>query len=413
MSDSAFVTLTLADIAEFCNGKGISPSLYSPYGKYPVFGSNGQIARTDELLNPSPVIVVGRVGAFCGSVYRVDEPSWTTDNAIVVKPQPHIDFGFLYYRLKSLDINRTAIGSAQPLVTQGGLKIIQILVPSLPEQKLIAYILGTLDDKIELNQQMNRNLEAIAQAMFKSWFIDFDPVLAKVEGRQPAGMDAATAALFPDSFEDSPLGEIPKGWRVIKLADICSTQYGYTASAKNDKVGTHLLRVMDINKQNWIEWANVPFCEISEADLAKYSLKVGDIVVARMADPGKAAIVEQAVNAVFASYLVRLKTESLSLSYYVYHFLKSSLYKAYTAGAQSGSVQANMNAKVITAVDLILPQNKLLCVFLDRILPIRKQIITNVEQSCTLATIRDTLLPKLMSGEIRVKEAEEILENVA
>lgn len=200
MSNSGFVTLTLADLAEFCNGKAISPSFYLPYGKYPVFGSNGQIARTDELLNPFPVIVIGRVGAFCGSVYRVDEPSWTTDNAIVVKPQPHIDFGFLYYRLKSLDINRIAIGSAQPLVTQGGLKIIQTLVPPLPEQKAIARILGTLDDKIELNQRMNRNLEAIAQAIFKSWFVDFDPVRAKMEGIQPVGMDVATAALFPDSF---------------------------------------------------------------------------------------------------------------------------------------------------------------------------------------------------------------------
>ena len=100
-------------------------------------------------------------------------------------------------------------------------------VPPLDEQKAIAHILGTLDDKIELNQQMNRTLEAIARAIFKSWFVDFDPVRAKMDGRQPAGMDAATADLFPDSFEDSPLGKIPKGWKVTALGDLVDIKHGY------------------------------------------------------------------------------------------------------------------------------------------------------------------------------------------
>lgn len=109
---------------------------------------------------------------------------------------------------------------------------IEVTLPPLSEQRAIAHILGTLDDKIELNQQMNRKLEAIAQAIFKSWFVDFDPVRAKMEGRQPVGMDAATAALFPNSFEESPLGEIPKGWRVSSIGESVRVVGGSTPSTK-------------------------------------------------------------------------------------------------------------------------------------------------------------------------------------
>jgi type I restriction enzyme S subunit len=111
-------------------------------------------------------------------------------------------------------IARHAVGATMPNLNTSILSALPFVVPPLDEQKEIAHILGTLDDKIELNQQMNRALEGIARALFKSWFIDFDPVYAKFDGRQPTGMDAETAALFPDSFDDSPLGKIPKGWGI-------------------------------------------------------------------------------------------------------------------------------------------------------------------------------------------------------
>jgi len=169
------------------------------------------------------------------------------------------------------------------------------------EREAIGCILGTLDDKIELNRRMNQTLEAIAQALFKSWFIDFDPVHAKAEGRD-TGLPPDIAALFPDSFEDSELGQIPKGWEVKRLADLCSTQYGYTASAVSGPIGPKYLRVTDINKRNWIEWSDVPYCPIDTNVRDVYALHVGDLVVARMADPGKSAIIEEDVDAVFASY---------------------------------------------------------------------------------------------------------------
>ena len=208
------------------------------------------------------------------------------------------------------------------------------------------------------------------------------------------------------------MGEIPVGWRVGKLSEVCRTQYGYTASATDEPVGPHLLRVTDINKQNWVEWDKVPYCEIEDTELPKYSLEVGDLVVARMADPGKSAIVEQPVEAVFASYLVRLKTETLAHAYFVYGFLKSQAYTDYADGAMGGSsVQKSMNAKVITDVDLVIPPQCVLDAFLKQTLPMRRRLAANADESSTLGMVRDSLLPKLLSGEIRVKDAEKSPES--
>ncbi|MEO8588547.1 MAG: restriction endonuclease subunit S [Flavobacteriales bacterium] len=252
-----------------------------------------------------------------------------------------------------------------------------VAYPSLSMQKAIAEMVNALDEKIELNRRMNGTLEALAQALFKEWFVDG----AKEE------------------------------WKEKRLSDLVQTQYGYTASASSDEVGPKFLRVTDINKQNWIEWSAVPQCVIEGKDADAYKLKVGDILVARMADPGKSAIIEEEVDAVFASYLVRLKTSNLAQSYFLYHYLKSPAYLEYCEGAKSGTVQLNMNAKVIVAVQFKVPPQQLMDRFLDSVLPLRKRIVANVNESRTLAALRDTLLPKLMRGVVRVKDATHALTN--
>ncbi len=284
------------------------------------------------------------------------------------------------------------------------LRTIEIPVPPLPEQRAIAHILGTLDDKLELNRRMNQTLEEIARALFTSWFVDFDPVRAKAEGRQPGGMDAETAALFSNSLIDSELGRIPYGWNVGHLRDICSTQYGFTTSAKTDPIGPKFLRVMDINKQEWIDWNSVPYCEVPEKAHQTYGLRPGDIVVARMADPGKSAIIDSEVDAIFASYLVRLTTRNLSTSHYVYRFLKSHLYKEYVDASRSGSVQANMNAKVIVGIRLVLPPAPLIDAFAEVVRSLRARTASNVVESSMLSAVRDALLPKLLSGNMRLPD---------
>jgi type I restriction enzyme S subunit len=325
-----------------------------------------------------------------------------------------VDKRFLLYaylgpRFQETLRSRTIHGSTVDRIPLIDMPSFPIEVPEdIDEQRAIAHILGTLDDKIELNRRMNETLEAMARALFKSWFVDFDPVRAKAEGRDP-GLPKPLADLFPARLVDSELGEIPEGWEVKRLSDLCSTQYGYTASAVDEPVGPRFLRVTDINKRNWIEWSDVPYCAIDPDIRASYALQLGDLVVARMADPGKSAIIEEEIDAVFASYLVRLKTASLAHSYYVYGFLKSDLYAEYAEGAQSGSVQANMNAKVIVGASLVVPPIAVMEQFLRAVLPLRQRLVADVRESRTLAALRDGLLPKLISGELRVNDTERFI----
>ena len=381
-------------------------------GSVPILGSFGITGHHDMARTKGPGVTVGRSGASFGVVSYSPVDFWPLNTALYVKDFHGNDERFAYYFLKAVDFKRYNSGSAQPSLNRNYVHPIPVLVPPLAEQRVIAHILGTLDDKIELNRRMNETLEALARAIFKSWFVDFDPVRAKMDGRQPVGMDAETAKLFPDGFVESELGRIPRGWRVHRLADICSTQYGYTASAVPEPLGPKFLRVTDINKRNWIEWGDVPYCTRAPDATAPYSLEIGDIVVARMADPGKSAIIEDKIDAVFASYLVRLKTASLAHSYFVFGFLKSDAYFEYAAGARSGSVQANMNAKVIVGSSLVVPPTEILDKSLKVVLPLRQHITANVRQSDTLACLRNTLLPKLLSGEIRVPVAEKMVEEV-
>jgi type I restriction enzyme S subunit len=190
---------------------------------------------------------------------------------------------------------------------------LQVRIPPLPEQRAIAHILGTLDDKIELNRRMARTLEEMARALFKAWFVDFEPVRAKMDGRwrrgeSLPGLPAHLYDLFPDRLVDSELGPIPEGWEVKSLSQVSEKpQYGYTASASKDAIGPHFLRITDINKQPWVDWSSVPFCAVSSADREKYLVRPGDVLIARMADPGHGVVIEEEVDAVFASYLIRFR----------------------------------------------------------------------------------------------------------
>jgi type I restriction enzyme S subunit len=317
-------------------------------------------SRAQRIVRPGDTII-STVRPNRRSFLYLSDPDPTTvvsTGFAVLRAGESLDPRYLYYLVTNQGFTDFLVtheeGSAYPAVNPLVFADAEVPIPTLSEQRAIGRTLGALDDKIDLNHSMNETLVAIEHTLFKSWFVDFDPVQAKTEGRN-SGLPTTIDALFPDSFQESELGQIPQGWKVRKLSDLCTTQYGYTASANINSIGPRLLRVTDINKQDWIDWSSVPRCEIPDDVLPSYTLKQGDIVVARMADPGKSAIIDDDESAVFASYLVRLSTDSIALNHYVYGFLKSSLYAEYAAGAMSGSVQANMNAHVIVAAVVVVP----------------------------------------------------------
>ncbi|MDB9446547.1 restriction endonuclease subunit S [Anabaena sp. CS-542/02] len=290
-------------------------------------------------------------------------------------------------------------GIATPLTS---LKSITVPLPPLPEQKAIAHILGTLDDKIELNKQMNETLEAIARAIFKSWFVNFDPVRAKMEGKQPPGMDAVTADLFPDEFEESSLGLIPKGWRVGTIETECKLIMGQSPKSEfYNTTGDGLPFHQGVTNFGVRFPTHKIFCSLSQR-----IANLGDILFSVRAPVGRINIANE--NLIIGRGLAAIRHNQDFQSFLLYH-LTHTFKEEDCIG--TGTIFASVTRKELQEIKLIAPTDLIVKVFDAQIKSIDNIIAKNEQQSHTLATIRDSLLPKLMSGEVRVKEAEKIINN--
>ncbi len=300
-----------------------------------------------------------------------------------------INKDYLYIVLKSQEeeIKSAKSGTDDRHVDKDYFLEIPVPFPPLSEQSRIAQVLSYFDDLIENKKKQNEILEKTAMAIFKNWFIDFEP--------------------FKDQefVYNEELGkEIPKGWEVKRLGEVVFTQYGFTASAQN-KGEIKLLRIMDINKSFVINWEEVPFCRTDERNHTKYRLKDKDIVISRIGDIGKIAIIEDPPPSVFASYLIRLKIKSDKITpYYLYYWLKSSDYQEYIQGAAEGSTRPNTNAEVIKAGPILIPHSDVIREFERIAINLRQKIILNQKQIMTLKKVRDTLLPLLVFGKLRIEE---------
>jgi len=299
---------------------------------------------------------------------------------------------FLCYLLKGniMEITSLGSGSVYDAVNKSAIGNLEIEIPPIPIQRKIAAILSAYDDLIENNTRRIKILEEMAQTIYKEWFVKFHfPGYEKVK------------------MVDSELGKIPEGWKVKRLSALVDPQYGYTESASEDKIGPKYVRGTDINKTSYIQWDSVPYCSINEADHTKFKLVVGDILVIRMADPGKVGIIEKEIDAVFASYLIRLHIKSNSLSpYYLFYFLLSDYYQDYVTGASTGTTRKSASAGVITDIDIIIPANDIREQFEKEISTIRLMLSKLLDKNSTLRQTRDLLLPKLISGEIGVDDLE-------
>ncbi|MCY4170617.1 MAG: restriction endonuclease subunit S [Bacteroidetes bacterium] len=338
----------------------------------------------------------------CGITTR---PSFTNQQINSLVPISGIDSRFLYYVFTQLGAeldSRGGGGSIYTNVSKGRFSDIEITIPvDLSEQRAIAYILGSLDDKIELNRRMNKTLEEMAQALFKSWFVDFEPVRAKMEGRD-TGLPKHIDDMFPDRLVNSVLGEIPEGWEVTTLGEMSSKpQYGYTASATPEPKGPKFLRITDINKSFWISWNQVPHCQISSDEFVKYRLQEGDLLIARMADPGHCILVEEDINGVFASYLIRFRPIKKFHRHFLQYWSRSVLYWQLVRTTSVGTTRKSLNARALSSFKLTIPPDCIAEIFQSIVSSYRSQVLSHANQISLLSRIRDTLLPKLISGEIR------------
>ncbi len=307
-------------------------------------------------------------------------------------------------------------GSAQPILNKSAFSEIRIDCPPLDVQQAIVDVLQPFDDRIALLRETNATLEAIAQALFKSWFVDFDPVHARARGEQPEGLPEPLAALFPDSFEESPLGLVPRGWRVEPLSDVMDFKEGpgirnwqYT----NSDEGTRFINIRCIQDGDLtIETANRISDEEANGKYAHFHLASWDVVVSTSGTLGRSAIVrEEHLPLMLNTSVIRFRpVVGRTVFSFLYQYLNGVEFLYKLESMASGSVQKNFGPMHLKQIQLVCPPFSVLQAYEGICRPLYEKIVANRAQAQNLATLRDTLLPRLISGQLRLPEASEILE---
>lgn len=417
----------LVDVADVIMGQSPPGSTYNEIGQglaffqgVKDFGYRFPTPRVyctapTRIAQPGDILL--SVRAPIGRVNIADRECATGRGLAIIRPHDPGDARYLEFVLRWLESSWRAIEGGGSVFGNATKKDLVSLALPWPEHEAeraaIASILGALDDKIELNRRMSESLEGIARALFKSWFVDFDPVRAKAEGEDP-GLPAPIAELFPSSFEDSSMGEIPTGWTVTSLGAVTEKpQYGYTASASDDPIGPKFLRITDINKTPWIDWRTVPYCDASPSDREKYLLGKGDIVIARMADPGHGAFFESGPEAVFASYLIRFRPVDERLGRFLQYWLRSSAYWDLVRGRGAGTTRSTLNAKTLSRFPLVVPPVAVASEFARHVESLRDRLVAGIDESGHLSQLRDALLPRLLSGGLSLSESGAVPAEVA
>lgn len=362
-------------------------------------------------LTTGDVVIVrtGKPGA-CSVV-----PDWLSDancsDLVIVRCGKQLNNRFLAYYVNTVASGHVAahlVGAVQQHFNVGSARTLRLNLPPLAEQKAIAAVLGALDDKIELNRRMNATLEAMARALFQSWFVDFDPVRAQLDGRPPAALDPATAALFPDHLENSPLGHIPKGWTAGKLGDISANsrrgvQPGDIAPNTPYIALEHMPRRC-IALGDWDASADVAS--------GKSAFKKGEILFGKLR-PYFHKVGVAPFDGVCSTDILVLAPKSPEWFGFLLGHASSDELIQFTDLASTGTKMPRTNWSDISSFKVALPPKPIAAAFTRNIQPMLDRIHANLHQSRTLATLRDTLLPKLLSGELSVASVESKREGVA
>ena len=328
------------------------------------------------------------------------------------KIYPKYLFAALRSSVVQTQIDNMHVGTMIPHFKKGDFGKLNIPLLSRTAQHAIGDFYFTLSERITLLRETNATLEAIAQALFKSWFVDFDPVRAKQEGRAPEGMSDATAALFPDSFEESELGLLPKGWRISTVADLCSTiTNGGTPSRSKVELwegGTiPWFKTGEFNDGFLLQSAE----RITRNALATSAAKLlpeNSVLMAIYAAPtvGRLGVLtEPSTFNQACTGMVAKETVGVWFLFWTLYFGRD-----WFNSRANGAAQQNISKAIVSAYRVVSPSDSVLLAFNEIATSIHHRIRRNSEQAQTLATLRDTLLPRLISGQLRLPEAEALIE---
>jgi len=392
-------------------GRALKADTRSP-GNVPVFGTNGQCGWHDAPLAKAPGLILGRKGQGPLGVEWSDKDFWVIDTAYYASIlTPDIDLKYLYHLVNYVGLNHLKDGTSNPTLSRDAFGSQLFPLPPLAEQKAIAAVLGGLDDKIELNRRMNAKLEEMARALFQSWFVDFNPVRAKVDGHMPVGLDPGTASLFPIAFQDSEAGHIPQGWTVEQVGEVTDCVGGGTPSTTEPKFwegGTH----------HWATPKDLSSLEtpilldtarkLTEAGIAKISsglLPAGTLLLSSRAPVGYLAIASMpvAINQGF----IALKCNERASNFFLLNWCKVNMDEIESRA--TGTTFAEISKQSFRPICVVLPPSEVMSAFTEEVAPLYSQITANLQQSRSLASLRDTLLPKLISGQMKMPEVEKSL----
>ena len=374
-------------------------------GPYPYYGASGVVDHVDSYLFDGEYLLIAEDGENLRTrntpvAFLAKGKFWVNNHAHVVRGNSEADTRFLMYALSCADISGYLTGSTMPKLTQGNLSRIPLLTPPLPEQRAIAHILGTLDDKIELNQRMSETLEAMARALFKSWFVDFDPVRAKVEGHDP-GLPKPLADLFPARLVDSELGEIPEGWALQTvghhMVNFDSKRVPVSGAERAERQGPYPYHgaagVMDQVDGYLFDGIHVLVGEdgsvVQHDGMAVTQYVWGKLWV------NNHAHVLQGQGAV--------STEQL---YLYFHFEPVAPYV-------TGAVQPKLSQGRMNTMPFVFAGERLCRTFERTIQPWFAKVRANADETKSLTVLRDALLAKLISGDLRVRNVEKFVQRVA
>ena len=391
-------TVTLGEFAPFTYGKGLPVGKRNPSGVIPVFGSNGIVGYHDSSLTDGPTIIIGRKGTV-GAVHYSPIPCWPIDTTFFITGNDPTLVKFKYYALSMLGLERMNSDSAVPSLNRSDAHARTLLLPGESEQRAIAHILGTLDDKIELNRRMNETLEEMARALFKSWFVDFDPVRAKMEGGD-TGLPPDVDALFPDRLVDSELGEIPEGREIGCLADIAvAPRRGVDPTSLHNETPYIGLEHMPRRSIALTQWEGT-----EKVTSSKSIFKKGDFLFGKLR-PYFHKVGIAPVSGICSTDVIVVAPKASQWSAFVLASISSDEFIAYANQTSTGTRMPRTSWKTISEYRICLPSAHAVQAFQDAIQPMIDGIVANVHGSHTLAALRNTLLPKLVSGELRVVES--------
>lgn len=378
------------------------------HGKYRVFGSNGPIGWTSDALTQGPGVVLGRKGAYRG-VEFCREPFWVIDTAYYVVPKTDMDMRWLYYAVKHYKLGDVDDGSPIPSTTRAAVYMLELDVPPKHEQQAISRILGTLDDKIELNRKENETLEAMARTLFKAWFVDFEPVRAKLEGRWQRGqslpgLPAHLYDLFPERLAESELGEIPEGWEMRSLDSIANYLNGLALQKFPPESDNDFLPVIKIAQ---LRAGNTNGADKASAQIKpEYVVVDGDVLFSwsgslevEVWNGGRGALNQ---------HLFKVTSNEVPKWFYFFATRQHlSDFRAIAAG--KATTMGHIQRKHLTDARIAVAPPESMKQFDAVIASQFDRLVSNAQQSRSLAQLRDTLLPKLISGELRIPDAERIV----